>query len=95
MTIQNQIGKKIRHLRKAKSLTQEQLGEKSGISYKYLGEIERGEVNPRINILEKIALGLEVGTGDLFQEKLFYLTIEEVKTAKSALAVFDKLFNKG
>ena len=94
MTLQKRIGEKIRHLRKAKSLTQEQLGEKSGISYKYLGEIERGEVNPRINILEKIALGLEVGMGDLFQEKMFYLTIEEVKTAKSALAVFDKLFNR-
>ena len=52
------LGLRIRELRKAQGLTQEQLAEKAEISYKYLGEIERGEINPGIINLSKIANGL-------------------------------------
>jgi len=52
------IGLGIRELRKAQGLTQEQLAEKADISYKYLGQIERGEINPGIINLFKIASGL-------------------------------------
>ena len=52
------IGLRIRKLRKAQGLTQEQLAEKAEISYKYLGQIERGEINPGIINLFKIASGL-------------------------------------
>lgn len=55
-----QIGSKIRALRNAQDLTQEQLAEKANLSYKYLGEIERGEINPGINNLFKIAQALGV-----------------------------------
>jgi len=52
------IGLRVRKLRKAQNLTQEHLAEKAEISYKYLGEIERGEINPGIINLSKIARGL-------------------------------------
>jgi transcriptional regulator with XRE-family HTH domain len=52
------IGLRVRELRKAQNLTQEHLAEKAEISYKYLGEIERGEINPGIINLSKIARGL-------------------------------------
>lgn len=44
--IRRGLGKRIRTLRRLKTLTQEELGEKAGLSYKFVGEIERGEVNP-------------------------------------------------
>jgi transcriptional regulator with XRE-family HTH domain len=43
-------------------MTQEQLAERSGLSYKFIGEIERGTANPTVATLERLAtaLGVEV-----------------------------------
>jgi transcriptional regulator with XRE-family HTH domain len=60
------LGKRIRALRRSKDLTQEQLGEKAGINYKYLGAIERGEKNISVESLQKISLALGVEVVDLF-----------------------------
>ncbi len=64
------LGHRIRALRKAKKprgLTQEELGNSCGINYKYIGAIERGEENPSLSVLQKIAEGLEVELFDLFR----------------------------
>ena len=42
--IRKGLGKRIRFLRESKGLTQEVLGEKAELSYKFVGEVERGEV---------------------------------------------------
>ena len=60
------LGRRIRGLRKSTNLTQEQLGERSRISYKHLGAIERGEENPSLSVLQKIAKGLGVEISELF-----------------------------
>jgi len=49
------LGKRIRSLRLSKGWTQQELGEKADISYKFLGEIERGKQNPSFVMLVKIA----------------------------------------
>jgi len=61
------LGWRIRTLRKAKGLTQEDLGGRCGINYKYVGAIERGEENPSLSILQKIAKGLGVEILELFR----------------------------
>ena len=61
------LGRRIRALRKSKNLTQERLGERSGINYKHLGAIERGEENPSLSVLQKIAGGLGVEILELFR----------------------------
>ncbi len=56
------IGKTIRQRRKALKITQPHLAELAGISVNSLYKIERGEANPTLDLVEKIAevLGLEV-----------------------------------
>jgi len=61
------LGKRIKELRKKKGLTQEELGARAGISYKYLGSIERGLENPSFRHLAKIARALGVELSELFQ----------------------------
>ena len=39
-------------------MTQERLAEKSDLSYKYLGEVERGDVNVSLDSLVRIAKAL-------------------------------------
>ncbi len=43
--LRKELGERIRELRKIAGITQEELGEKSALSYKYIGELERGQVN--------------------------------------------------
>jgi len=61
------LGRRIRSLRKAKGLTQQQLGEQADLNYKYLGAVERGEENPSVKVLERIATALKVELIDLFR----------------------------
>jgi len=64
--IARKLGERIRNLRKGKFLTQEILGERAMVSYKFVGEIERGDANPSISVLIRIADALEVSLSDLF-----------------------------
>lgn len=67
MTKTNQLlGKRIRVLRKQRNLSQEQLAEKVGMSSKYLGEIERGQVNFTVDIAERISEALDIELTELF-----------------------------
>lgn len=60
METREQLGRRIRDLRKKRGLTQEQLAEAASVDVKYLGNIERGRENPTIGILEKLAKTLSV-----------------------------------
>ena len=61
------LGRRIRALRNAKGWTQEKLGAASEISYKFIGEIERGLQNPSFETLVKIAAALKVALPELFR----------------------------
>jgi y4mF family transcriptional regulator len=56
------IGQAIQHRRKELKITQSNLSELAGIGANSLSRIEKGETNPRLATLEKIAdvLGMEL-----------------------------------
>src|ERR1700704_529610 len=54
------LGRRLRELRKQRGLSQEGLGERSSLSGKFIGEVERGEKSISIDSLYKIAVALEV-----------------------------------
>ncbi len=64
--LQRTIGIRVRQLRLDRGLTQEQLGERAGLSYKFVGEVERGVANPTVESLSGIARALAVAVPDLF-----------------------------
>jgi transcriptional regulator with XRE-family HTH domain len=59
------LGKRIRSLRRRKDYSQEQLAEKASISGKYVGEIERGQANISIDVLDNLSTALEISISDL------------------------------
>lgn len=63
-----QLGNRIRVLRQDSGISQEQLGIISGLHRTYKGAIERGERNPSVLSLQKIASALGMSIKDLFDE---------------------------
>ena len=58
---------RIRHLRKQKGISQEELALRAGINTVYYGQIERGQKCPTVDTLYKIAVGLEIPLPDLLR----------------------------
>jgi transcriptional regulator with XRE-family HTH domain len=68
MRWEDQVGANIRRLRRARGLSQEGLAHEAGIAMRYLAGIERGEENPSLAFLVKIAGALGVLPGRLFDQ---------------------------
>ena len=63
--LKRQLGYRLKELRLAKGLKQEDL-ETWGFSYRYYGKIERGLVNPTIETLARLCEIFEIDLVDLF-----------------------------
>lgn len=61
------LGGNIRRRRKRAGWTQEKLAEKADLTYKYLGEVERGLVNVSLDSLIRLARALGVRLRDLIR----------------------------
>ena len=64
-SIQTLFGRRLRSLRTDRGFTQQQLGEEADLSFKYLGAIERGEENPSLKVIGKLAEALEIKPQDM------------------------------
>ena len=100
-SIRKSFGNRLRKIRKIRQITQEKLGEKAGVSYKYIGEIERGEVNPSLDVIVRLTQVLEVSPNELFaldnnpkSKKIDFssLTPEDIKSIKNTLNILKRLF---
>ncbi len=60
MESQALFGSRIRSIREAAKLSRESVAERAGINANYLGEIERGEKWPSIEVIERLAGALSI-----------------------------------
>jgi transcriptional regulator with XRE-family HTH domain len=60
-------GERVRELRRAKGLSQEELADLAGLHRTYLGGIERGERNPSLKNIAAISKALGVRLSELFK----------------------------
>jgi len=54
------VARNLRILRKQKGLSQEELAFQAGINRNYVGQIEREEKSPTIDMIEKLSSSLDV-----------------------------------
>lgn len=78
MDLNEIIGKRIKHIRTKKGISQEALAASANIATNYIGQIERGKRNPTISVLENISNVLEVSVQELLNEnyKDIYLPLD-------------------
>ena len=64
--LRTRFGRRVRELRLAAGLSQEELAERAGLHYTYVGGIERGERNLGLLNIERMAAGLGISLAELF-----------------------------
>jgi len=62
------VGANVRRLRRERGLTQEDLAGEAGLAMRHMGRIERGESNPTLSMMAKLADVLGVHLTALFAE---------------------------
>ena len=75
--VMNATAERIRHLRKQRDISQEELALRAGINTVYYGQIERGQKCPTVDTLYKIAAALEIPLHNLLCFELLPQTPEE------------------
>lgn len=73
--IQKNIGDNLKAIRKNRGASLDQIAELTGVSKAMLGQIERGDSNPTVSTLWKIARGLQISFSSLIQEEDSNITV--------------------
>ncbi|MFL6727214.1 MAG: helix-turn-helix domain-containing protein, partial [Sphingomicrobium sp.] len=63
--VRQRLARNLRKLRLAKGVSQEAFAEEAGLHRTYISDLERGERNPTITVVDKIARALDVPIGEL------------------------------
>ncbi len=63
--VRRRLSRRLLQLRTDRGWSQEDLGARSGLTYKFIGEVERGQKSPSLDSLDKLARGLGVDIADL------------------------------
>lgn len=68
MDLKEIMARNLRRARHDKKLTQEELADRAGLSMRYVGAIERGDVSASVTVLGQIADALEIEPGELLKK---------------------------
>ncbi|EAT08828.1 transcriptional regulator, XRE family protein [Sphingomonas sp. SKA58] len=67
MELKDVLARNLRLLRQKKEITQEELADRTGLSSRYVGSIERARVSVSITVLGKLALAMDVDPCELIR----------------------------
>lgn len=65
MTIEKQLGMRIRYLRTSQYLSIEDLALQAEVNKNYLSDLERGTRNPSLKVISRIAKALKISVSEL------------------------------
>ncbi|MEO0870607.1 MAG: helix-turn-helix transcriptional regulator [Pseudomonadota bacterium] len=65
MDVHNRLAQNLRRLRQVRNWSQEELAHQTDIHRTYVSDLERARRNPSIEVIERLAKGLNVKLGEL------------------------------
>jgi len=89
---QQMLGGRIRNLRKAKNMTQQELATKSELRLDFILGIEKGQLDPSLEALAKIAEALGVEMFDLVKGEQEEKTVLEIR--REIIEIIDEIEKK-
>jgi transcriptional regulator with XRE-family HTH domain len=66
--VARQFGRAVKELRLERSLSQQQVADACGLDISYVGQIERGQRNPTLGVMQGLAFVLKVEMAELFRK---------------------------
>jgi transcriptional regulator with XRE-family HTH domain len=90
--LHQRVGTRLRALRHKAGFTQEGLAERSGLSYKLIGEIERGCANPTLATLGRLAGALAVDIVELVgppSRDIYTFSAADVQRVREAITAVE------
>ena len=69
MQLRDMLARRVRELRLSLKMSQRDLAEDAGIRQALISQIERGEANPTLDSILRIATALEVSFAELFESR--------------------------
>jgi len=92
------VARRPREVRKAKGLSQADIGKRVGLAHTYISRVENARITPTLSLLERLAKGLEIDPYQLFvsghekkkSPKLLRL-VSDGAQGRSLLQVFRKI----
>lgn len=85
------LGQVLRRIRNERGLSLDDTSNITGVSKPMLSQIERGESNPSVTILWKIATGLKISISELLEQDEYSLEPINIKSLKPIEEVDDKM----
>lgn len=70
MTLREIVARNLRQIRHVKGLSQEELADRAGINRNYVGMLERSEHAATVDMLEHLALALDVDPSVMFNRNI-------------------------
>jgi transcriptional regulator with XRE-family HTH domain len=70
MTLREIVARNLRQIRHAKGLSQEELADRAGINRNYVGMLERSEHAATVDMLEQLAVALDIDPAAMFNRKI-------------------------
>ncbi len=70
MTLREIVARNLRQIRHAKGLSQEELADRAGINRNYVGMLERSEHAATVDMLEQLALALDIDPAVIFNRDI-------------------------
>jgi transcriptional regulator with XRE-family HTH domain len=70
MNLREIVARNLRQIRHAKGLSQEELADRAGINRNYVGMLERSEHAATVDMLEQLAVALDVDPAAMFNRDI-------------------------
>ena len=89
--LKHRIGEQIRNIRKRRGMTQEALADRSGLSFSYISDVERGTRNISLDSLGRIVEALGTTPAQMFADMNELLVKTESDAARGKLETLQAL----
>lgn len=93
MSSTNTLGKRLKQIRSDMGLSQEELAYRCNMQASHIGQIERGQKNPTLETLEKLASGLNITVSELTNYSMD-LSLSNDQVVNKINSYLNKLNNK-
>jgi len=91
MKLAKAISQNIKTLREQKGLSQTELAERTGVSVRYISQMENSASNVSVEVVDRLAKGLQCSASDIFLNKQIKVPPKVLTLVEEAIRLLNSL----